>query len=399
MMLFALFGATLWVAYANGANDNFKGVATLHGSGVATYRQALGLTTLATFAGCWASVQLTGELLRAFSGKGLVPDALAGTQPFLLAVALGAGGTVMLATRLAFPISTTHALTGALVGAGLAAAGDGVNVSALGKTFVLPLLLSPVVAFCLSVAAQLAFKRLSQRLAWQRDDCACVSATTEVAPAMGRDGDATLAHQTVWATAVGRGADCAPRSAVVNDKPALTDRPGLAGAAAGLKGLQLGRVWGITAQQALSASHVGSAAMLCFARGLNDTPKIAALVVAAQATNHRHAMLAVALAMAVGGLLGARKVARTMSKRIATAMPDGPAFTANLVTGLLVITASRYGLPVSTTHVSVGAISGLGLREGSLDKRVLRNVVASWVVTLPVAALMAGASMLLIHRF
>jgi inorganic phosphate transporter, PiT family len=396
MMLFALFCATLWVAYANGANDNFKGVATLYGSGVATYRQALTLTTLATFAGCWASVQLTGELLRAFSGKGLVPDALAGTQPFLLAVALGAGGTVMLATRLAFPISTTHALTGALVGAGLVSAGAGVNMAALGKTFVLPLLLSPVFAFCLSVAAQLAFKRLSRRFAVQRDDCACVSATTGVVPAAVNGGGATTATHTVWAAAVGRGDDCAPRPAIPNDKTTVTEKQGREGVLAGLQGLQRGRVWGFTAQQALSASHAGSAAMLCFARGLNDTPKIAALVVAAQATNHRHAMLAVALAMAVGGLLGARKVAHTMSKRIATAMPDGPAFTANLVTGLLVMAASRYGLPVSTTHVSVGAISGLGLREHSLDKRVLRNVVASWVVTLPVAAALAGAAMLII---
>lgn len=66
--------------------------------------------------------------------------------------------------------------------------------------------------------------------------------------------------------------------------------------------------------------------------------------------------VAMAVAMATGGLLNARKVAHTMSREIA-AMSDGQAFTANLVSGLLVIAASRFGLPVSTTHVCVGAIT------------------------------------------
>ncbi len=397
MMLIALFLAALWVAYANGANDNFKGVATLHGSGVATYRQALTLTTLATLAGCLASVYLTAELLKAFSGKGLVPDVLAGTQPFLLAVALGAGATVMLATRLAFPISTTHALTGALVGAGWVAAGSGVNLSALGKNFVLPLLLSPVVALVLSVMAQWVFKRASMRLGWQRDDCACLAVETVqtmAAPVAGMQGMAMTAAQTVWSGAVGQGADCAPKLSKANQTQDLLSTRQRGDRHRGSMAMQRGRLWRLTAQQALTAGHACSAAVLCFARGLNDTPKIAALLVAAQTVNQRHAMVAVALAMALGGLLGARKVAQTMSKGIATAMPDGPAFTANVVTGLLVIAASRYGLPVSTTHVSVGAISGLGLSQGTLDRRVLRNVLASWVVTLPVAATTAALAML-----
>jgi inorganic phosphate transporter, PiT family len=395
MMIVALFLAALWVAYANGANDNFKGVATLHGSGVASYKQSLALTTVATFAGCLASIFVAAELLRAFSGKGLVPDGLAGTQPFLLAVALGAGGTVMLATRLAFPISTTHALTGALVGAGLVAAGDGVNLGALGKTFVVPLLLSPMVALLLSMTAQAVLRRVSQRLALQPDDCACVTVQTVLSPVMLGHGAMALTRQNVWSADVGRGEACEPRGApTTGDAPKAQPRRTLGDATR--MGLQRGRVWGLTAQRALTAGHVASAAVLCFARGMNDTPKIAALLVAAQATQQRYAMLVVALAMAVGGLLGARKVAQTMSKGIATTMPDGPAFAANVVTGLLVIAASRYGLPVSTTHVSVGAISGLGLSQGTLDKRVLRNVVASWVVTLPVAAALAATAMWII---
>ena len=146
MTLLLIFIATLLLAYANGANDNFKGVATLFGSRAASYRQAIGLATIATFAGCIASVFLAAELVRAFSGRGLVPDAVAASPQFLLAVAIGAGSTILLATRLALPVSTTHGLLGALVGAGAMAAGRDLNLEALGNTFVLPLLLSPVAA-------------------------------------------------------------------------------------------------------------------------------------------------------------------------------------------------------------------------------------------------------------
>src|SRR5262245_46225757 len=135
-----LFLATCFLAYANGANDNFKGVASIFGSRTASYRTAISWATVTTFAGSVAAIFLAQALLRKFSGKGLVPDALTASPSFLLAVALGAGGTVILATLTGFPISTTHGLTGALVGAGLIAVGGQVNFAALGKNFVMPLL-------------------------------------------------------------------------------------------------------------------------------------------------------------------------------------------------------------------------------------------------------------------
>ena len=144
-ILVFLFCITLFVAYANGANDNFKGVATLYGANVADYKKAITIATIATFAGCVASVFLAEGLVKAFSGKGLVPDAVAVSPVFLLSVATGAGATVFLATLLGFPISTTHSLVGALVGAGFVAAGDQLNLSVLGSAFLLPLLAGPVV--------------------------------------------------------------------------------------------------------------------------------------------------------------------------------------------------------------------------------------------------------------
>lgn len=119
-----LLGAP-WLAWSNGANDNFKGVATIYGSGVLGYRAALAWATLATLAGSLVSVALAQGLVQTFSGNGLIT---AGTlnDAGLATIGIAAGATVLLATWLGMPTSTTHALTGALVGAALAAEG-GVN--------------------------------------------------------------------------------------------------------------------------------------------------------------------------------------------------------------------------------------------------------------------------------
>src|SRR5881409_4243822 len=152
MMLVLLFLATCFLAYSNGGNDNFKGVASLFGSRTCNYRTAITWATVTTFAGSIVSVLLAQTLLKKFSGKGIVPDHFVGSEYFLLAVAIGAGLTVIIATLTGFPISTTHALTGALVGAGLVATAGQVNFSALGKAFVLPLVFSPVIALALGAA-------------------------------------------------------------------------------------------------------------------------------------------------------------------------------------------------------------------------------------------------------
>src|SRR5206468_837053 len=144
------------------------------GSDTTDYKKAIGWATLTTAAGSLAAIFLAHELLKKFSGKGLVPDALTTEPVFLLAVALGAGGTVILATRLGFPISTTHGLTGALVGAGLAAVGGQVAFGVLGTQFFLPLLLSPVAAVLLGALLYLAFRFVRLRLGITKETCICV---------------------------------------------------------------------------------------------------------------------------------------------------------------------------------------------------------------------------------
>ena len=364
-MALLLFLATCFLAYSNGANDNFKGVASLFGSRTTSYRTAIGWATVTTFAGSVCSIFFAQALLKAFSGKGLVPDHIVSSAYFLLAVALGAGITVIAATVLGFPVSTTHALTGAIVGGGLIASGADVNFRSLGSGFVLPLLLSPLLATILAASLYVLFRFLRIRFGISKEWCICVGEVERLVP-IPQTASALAIHTTAvpaLEVTIGETAECTERYA--------------------------GRFMGLESQRVMDGLHFLSAGVVSFARGLNDTPKIAAMLLAIRALDIRLGIGALALAMALGGLLNAAKVAETMSVKI-TSMNHGQGFAANLATGVLVLLASVYGLPVSTTHVSVGALAGIGLTRGEANTRVLRGIVLSWLLTLPCAALSAA---------
>ena len=109
MLIAILIVAALCLAFANGANDNFKGVATLFGSGTMSYRRALTWATVSTLLGSLTAVFLAESLLKSFTGRGLVDAELASSVDYASAVALGAGLTVLLATFVGMPVSTTAA--------------------------------------------------------------------------------------------------------------------------------------------------------------------------------------------------------------------------------------------------------------------------------------------------
>jgi len=320
-MIYALIAGVLLLAFANGANDNFKGVATLWGTGRYRYWRVLLWGTLATFAG----------------------SVLGGV---LAAVALGGAVTVLLATRLGAPISTTHALAGSLVGAGLLAAGaGGVKWAVVGSTLVLPLLFSPLLAMGLTLAAYPPLAR------WLRArSCVCV---TQPAPVLLCVGEAAQAAPGFFPSLrIAHRSDCN-------------------------QGDEVSR-W-----HTEEVLHWSSAGLISFSRGLNDTPKIAALVLSANLLAPTLNYVLVAAAMATGGLLAAARVARTMSHRVTRIKPV-PGLSANLVGALLVGLASRWGLPVSTTHVTMGSVFGVGARQRrQTNWALVRQIVLAWVVTLP----------------
>lgn len=361
-LLLFVGASALFLAFSNGANDNFKGFATVWGAHSLGYRQSLWLATMATAAGSFASLLLAHGLVAQFSGKGLVSDAAVADPAFIASVGLAAAATVTLATRVGMPVSTTHALLGALVGGGLASGSGTINVGALGQIFVLPLIVSPVVAALLGVAAYRLLRRGGAKA-----DCACVA---EAEPAVALAGvSAARAMSAPPRIVIGSDADCDELGVtrVRFSVPVLMER-----------------------------LNILSAVAICFARSVNDTPKLAALFIAARLSGLHASVTLVALMMAAGGLLLARRVAETMSLRISH-MDGAQGASANLITAALVLFASRFGMPVSTTHVSVGSIAGTGAGAGTLDRVALRAVLLSWVATLPCAAVFAWAIAGLAH--
>jgi inorganic phosphate transporter, PiT family len=365
MTFVLLFLATCFLAYSNGGNDNFKGVASLFGSRTCGYRTAISWATITTFAGSIMSIFLAQALLRKFSANGIVPEHSAGSEYFLLAVAIGAGLTVIIATVTGFPISTTHALTGAIIGCGLVAVGSQVNLATLGKGFVLPLLLSPILAMAIAGIFYILFHALRVATGTTKEWCVCIG-TEERVFAMPQS-----------SSVLGLRAAISTITLAVDEQKNCRER-------------YAGSFLGISSQQIVDTAHFLSAGTVSFARGLNDTPKIVALLLLWKTLDVRWGFAAVALTMAIGGYLNARKVADTMSNKVTT-MNHGQGFTANLTTAILVVLASLFGLPVSTTHVSVGSLFGIGLTTGKANPRVIGAIVLSWLVTLPCATIAAGS--------
>jgi len=289
-----------------------------------------------------AAVLLAGGLAAKFNGSNLVTKDIYTQVPFLSAVILAAAGTVLLASRLGLPISTTHALVGSLIGAGVSAAGiANVHFSALGRGVVLPLLFSPVAALLMTLAVY----PLVQKLSASRD-CVCINETATVASAPARG--------TTSAIAVA----APPDFRWANSTECET----------GAEALRFSLSDGL---------HWLSGAAISFARGLNDTPKIAAVLLVARDSAPTLNYAPVAAMMAIGGIMGAARVAQTMGKKI-TPMATHEAVTANLGAAALVILASQFGMPVSTTHVTTGGIFGIGLlRRREADWRRVRDISLS----------------------
>lgn len=135
-------------------------------------------------------------------------------------------------------------------------------------------------------------------------------------------------------------------------------------------------VLGFNLERLRDGLHFCSAGAVCFAHGLNDTPKIAALLLLAPGFDLHWIIILVATAMLLGGVFNARQVAETMSHKITTITHE-QGLSANLVTALLVTFASKLGMPVSTTHVSVGSLFGIGLVSGKANSGVIRSIALS----------------------
>jgi PiT family inorganic phosphate transporter len=356
----------LALAFANGTNDVSKAIATLVGSGVTNYRTAIVWGTVWTVIGASASGLVATAMVRTFSA-GLIEADVVVPPNLVAAVLVGSMAWVLVASRTGLPVSTTHALTGALIGAGLAAlGGHGLLWPALIKKIALPLLLSPILAFSVAFLFHPIIRRVADR--WE-GTCLCVMPASRALVTIDAQGKT---HTLIQATAVGQ-----PVVAV----PAQCDRASLTGLTVGLDSI-----------------HWLSSGLASLARGMNDAPKILAMLVlggavasSPSASFQVLALAGVALAMGIGSFIGGYRVTEVLAEKV-TRMNHVEGLSANLTTSSLVLVSATMGLPVSTTHVSSSAIIGIGVLKGIQAVRwaTVRDMVLAWVVTLPAAGILAA---------
>jgi PiT family inorganic phosphate transporter len=354
---------TAGLAAANGANDVSKGVATLAGAGVTRYRTAVLWGVVATLAGSMLSLILAARITKLFS-TGIV--AATPTDAFALAVLTGALVWIVVATLARLPVSTTHAIVGALIGAGLLLAPGAVKWHALLPRIVIPLLAS--IAFAYAVSA------VTNRLTRRAPECICVDVAAPIPLAPSLTSAATVMRSStlpVVAVTMGTEAECRVHRA-------------------GSSGFRL----------AMNGGHWMSSGATSFARGLNDTPKIVAIGAFGLVPGHLQAgqlLVVVALAMALGGVAAGIRVAKQLGENLIR-MSHAEGFKANLTTAVLVGLGANVGLPMSTTHVSAGAIAGIaGTDVRRLHGDTLRAFVLAWTVTPATAALIAGVAFLVLR--
>jgi PiT family inorganic phosphate transporter len=363
-MEFLALALVALLAYANGSNDLSKGIATLIGSGVTRYRRAILWGTAWTVVGGGIALRFSTAMIATFSHW-----VNASTQPiaFPLAVLLAASLWVLLSSLTGLPVSTTHAITGAVLGAGVAAFGrENLRWGAFASTLALPLFLSPFVALA---AARLAIPFIRRTFCCWKGQCLCLG---------------------------------------------FRARPPFFAFYAGLPSVDVDVVGGSEkfcdvrflghARLTQSSLHWLTSGFTSLARGLNDAPKMVAFGALLGALMESPRYLGsypflfgwVALFMGLGSLVGGFKVTWVLAERI-TKMDAGEGFTANLVTSVLVGSAAVAGLPLSTTHVSSTAIMGVGLQRGrGINRRTVAQIVLAWGATLPASAGMAALLYLLL---
>jgi PiT family inorganic phosphate transporter len=356
--LYVLLTAVLLflLSYTNGSNDVSKAIATLAGAGLTSVQGAIAWGTLWTVVGSLSGLFWGSAIIKNISNNIYLTDQEF-YMPAALAISIAPILWVSLATWRRWPVSTTHAVVGGLVGAGLMAYGLGsIDWNSMTKKIILPLLVSPFMAIA---------------IAWF------------LAPSLEKA-----------AKAVGRVKVCltpAPKLAIIANNVQLKESQQNC-IICDCENPQNNNTHGITLS--VNVMHWMTSGLLSFSRGLNDTPKLIAIVMPFLMLENLMAptwlFLWAALAMGAGSWFAGKNITQVLGFNI-TKMNHEQGFSANLISAILVIGASRYGLPVSTTHVSSSAIMGVGIASKKrLNMKTIKGMLFAWLVTAPVAAFIAA---------
>jgi PiT family inorganic phosphate transporter len=394
-----LIGAALalYMAWAIGANDVANAMGTSVGSGALTIRRAIVVAALLEFLGAYLAGSHVTETVR----KGMLDTQLVADRPELLLYgmlgALASAATLLLvATRFGLPVSTTHSIVGAIVGFG--AVGVGIDAVAWGKVgqIVLSWITSPAIG---GVLAYVIFQ-ITRRLILDHENPE--RQIVRVGPFFFFYVLFVIGLVTLFKGLKNLNLDLGLGEAVLGSV-AL----GLVGAAVGR--VLLARVERVTpdrdrsrrfsrVEEVFVVLQVLTACAVAFAHGSNDVANsigpLAAVVQIGQGLPLAGKATVSPWMLAVGGVgivvgLGTwgYRVMETVGRKI-TELTPSRGFAAELAAATTIVLASRLGIPVSTTHILVGSVLGVGLARGigALDMGVVGRIIVSWVLTLPIAA-------------
>ncbi len=394
-----IFG--VYMCWGIGANDVANAMGTSVGSGAITVMQAIIIAAVFEFAGAF----LAGGHVTATIRKGIIdPTPIANNPEILvygmLAALLAAAIWLMVASTKGWPVSTTHSIVGAIVG--FTIAGIGVDAVEWGKisqivaSWVVSPALGGVIAFLLMLSIRRLILNTDQPFAnakkWGPIYVFLVgfiiSLVTMFKGLKHLKLEMSVGMSFISAVVIGILVAVVGWTLINRVKvDAGADRD----------------YHFASVEKVFTPMMLFTACAMAFAHGSNDVANgigpLAAVVsivqsggeVAQKAALPLWVLLLGGTGIVVGLATMGYRVMKTIGTKI-TELTPSRGYCATLAAATTVVLASRTGLPVSTTHIAVGAVIGVGLARGvgAIDLRVIGGIVMSWIITLPVGGILAA---------
>lgn len=376
-----------YLAWNLGANDVANSMGTAVGSKALTLGQALAIAGILEFAGAL----LLGQEVSATLATQIINPAHFTPSPQvfisgMIAVVVACGVWLNVATLLGLPVSSSHAVVGAIAGFAWVASGrDGVAWQTIGLIS-LTWVITPVVSGAIAAALYgfIKYWILDQPdpLLHFQEWIPWLSAS--VVGTFGCLVFPTLVEKMAW-----------------GDRVLPIEQIALGGILA--VGLAIA-VWKMALAQVESALipfQVFSAGFVAFAHGANDVGNaiapLSAIVYASSTGSIPNESFATPLWVLIIGGVGIVGGLATWGKKVIATVGGGiiplqPSigFCAQWGTAVTVLIASQLGFPVSTSHAIVGSIVGIGWVRGGVQLAPLQQIALAWIVTIPIAASLAA---------
>ena len=386
----------LYMAWAIGANDVANAMGTSVGSGALTVGGAILAAAVFEFAGAFLAGGHVTDTVR----KGMLDMTLVSREDLIygMLAALASAGTLLVAaTRFGLPISTTHSIVGAIVGFGAVGIGfEAVEWAKVGQ-IALSWVTSPLLA---GILAFIIFQITRSRILDTENPIAQVR---KIGPIF-----FFFVFFIIGLVTMFKGLK--PLKLDLDLTEALIGSTLLGGLGAVIGFILIRRVDVVAQGKAHRFDQVErifvilqimTACAIAFAHGSNDVANsigpLAAVAHAAREIDFVGKVPVEPWMLAIGGIgivIGLAtwgyRVMETVGKRI-TELTPSRGFAAELAAATTIVLASRLGIPISTTHTLVGAVLGVGLARGigAIDLRIVGKIMASWVATLPIAAILS----------